>query len=362
MSTFEVRIRKIDNVEIHPNADALDLAVIGGYRAVVKRNEFKPGDLALYIPTDSLFTDISIAERLGIAPYLTGKNRNRVKVVRLRGSLSEGIVVPINKLIKYILNISELQDVSYILNFPKEGDDWTEALKVEKYEEPIPIIMQGKVRPWPSFLCKYDVENIKKSESLNAMIPEEEVIGTEKMHGSNLAVSVDIENDFKVYVCSRNNALEEDDQNIYWKTAKKYGLIDRLMQFAVLHKDTAKYVSLHGELIGVQDMRYGYSNGDTGFYAFDIRINNEFVDYDRFNVICLRLDIPMVPVLYRGPFDYDKIHEIDHGQSLIYPGHIREGTVIRPVKERYDQIAGRVQFKFVSEDYLTRKGNTTEFH
>lgn len=353
MSTLDVKIRKIDNVEIHPNADSLDLAVIGGYRAVVKRGEFKTGDLALYIPDDTLFTDLSVAERLGIAPYLTGKGKNRVKPVRLRGSLSQGIVVPLENLKEYLYS-------QLILTFEfHENEDWAQVLKVEKYEEPIPIQMAGKARPWPSFLCKYDVENINRPESMKAMVPLEQVVVTEKLHGTNTSLAWN-QTENQIYVCSRNTALEEDEKNLYWQVVKKTGIYEKFEKMALDY--SGETLSLHGEIVGVQDLKYGHGN-EKGFYAFDICEDGKFLNWFAFFGLCSMYKIPMVPIVYIGDYDYKIISEFSKGQSLLDPSHIREGVVMKTLDERYDYDAGRTQFKFLSEDYLVRKGkNVTELH
>jgi hypothetical protein len=69
----------------------------------------------------------------------------------------------------------------------------------------------------------------------------------------------------------------------------------------------------------------------------------------------------MVPVVYEGPYNYDTLTALAQGKTTLKTGDILEGLVVKPVKERYDPAAGRVQFKFISEDYLLRKGGT-ELH
>jgi RNA ligase (TIGR02306 family) len=371
MSNLDVKVRKVNSIETHPNADALDLAVIGGYRAVVKRDEFNAGDLVLYVPDDTLFNDLSVAEDLGIAPYLTGKGKNRVKPIRLRGELSQGIVVPLEKLNKW-LNAN----IGWTGTW-EENADVANLLNVEKYEEPISIQMAGKMRPWPSFIPKYDVENIKRPESMAAVIDGEEVVVTEKLHGTNVTIGVD--EDGKTWVCSRNTALQFDLENVYWKVSRKYGLGHKVRSYqratsttalgwrsdnagVAVIMDIVPPISLHGEIVGVQDLKYGHNGGDCGFYAFDIRVNGLFAPYDDFVKICTYYSIPMVPELYRGPYEYKTIAELAKGKTCLADGcHIREGVVAKPLFDRYDHDAGRVQFKFLNEDYLLRKGGT-EMH
>lgn len=114
-------------------------------------------------------------------------------------------------------------------------------------------------------------------------------------------------------------------------------------------------ISLHGEVVGVQDLKYGQKGGDIGFYAFDVMINGKFLDHDMLVEFCYRFDIPMVPVLYEGPYDYDELVKVASGKTTLGADHIREGGVVRPVKERLTHHGDRVVLKVVSDEYLTRK-------
>jgi len=383
MSTYEVKIRQITLIEPHPNADKLELVAIGGYRAVVQKGIHSVGDLILYIPDDSVFTNLDIAVLLKVDSYLTGKQKNRVKAIKLRGIVSQGIVLPLSVLRdNYYALYHSLVDarkeaakesgiivwIDPLAMGYTEGTDWAETLRLIKYEEPIPMQMAGKVRRWPDFLPHYDLENIKRPESMNALVPGEAVVGTEKLHGTNMTVAIGpgLEEDEKVFVCSRNNAIKEDDTNVYWRAARKYELSRKVetlrLAMSVARGVEVENVSLHGEVVGVQDLKYGYENGDVGFYAFDIRVDGQYVDHHVFVDLCNSYDIPMVPLVYSGPYDYDVVRSLANGKTTI-PGStdILEGVVVRPVKERDDLFAGRVVFKIISDDYLTRKGGS-ELH
>ncbi len=93
MSSLSCDVVKLD-IEPHPDADALDLARIGDYRAVVAKGMFKSGDMAVYIPEASVLPG-PVIEKLGLVGRLAGSNKNRVKAIKLRGVLSQGLVYPI---------------------------------------------------------------------------------------------------------------------------------------------------------------------------------------------------------------------------------------------------------------------------
>ena len=112
---------------------------------------------------------------------------------------------------------------------------------------------------------------------------------------------------------------------------------------------------LYGEVYGwVADLRYGHRPGHVSFVAFDIfdPATGRFHDYDEFTRAVEALGIPLAPVLYRGPWDPLRIAEWTEGPSRLFPGHIREGAVVRPVRERFDERVGRVILKQHGEGYL----------
>lgn len=349
MSKFNVPVLRLTSVTIHPNADKLDLATIGGYRAVVGKGQFADGDLVAYIPTDAV-VPADLAARLNIASYLVGPDKNRVKAIRLRGVLSEGIV----------LAASLFPDAT-------EGADLANSLGITKYEPPVPVSMQGLARSWPTFLPHYDIENIKRPEFRNLIREGTQVSITEKLHGTNVAYAwgPDLAPDESIYVCSRSLALKYDEQNLYWLAALRYDIPTRLT--ALLHLLTERlgkdieHLSVHGEVLGCQDLKYGSSNACPSFAAFDIRANGEFLDPASFKEVATAVGLNTVPELYSGPFDYEALDALSKGRDTLTNSHIREGVVIKPLVETYDPTIGRLVLKYVSDDYLTRKGGS-ELH
>src|SRR5581483_11604494 len=88
MSTFKVTAEKL-TIHEHPNADALELAQVGLYRAVVVKGRYQTGDWAIYVPEQAVLPQ-ELIDELGLANYLSGRDHNRVVPVKLRGQLSKG--------------------------------------------------------------------------------------------------------------------------------------------------------------------------------------------------------------------------------------------------------------------------------
>jgi RNA ligase (TIGR02306 family) len=365
-------------VEPHPDPEAhsIEMARVGGYASIVKKGQYKSGDVAIYIPEQSVVPEKILLE-MGLykrddegnplykeetetgerylAGGLAGPRGNRVKAVRLRGALSQGLV--------YTPSDDSLGEL-------EAGKDYTEVIGVTKWMPPIPIGFAGRLESCGSIRSYTDIENFKRFP--NVLTEGEEVICTEKLHGTCSIFHFDAEVD-RFFVSSKGMAKqgaalvnEVDDhgrsKNVYWRAANLYEVGERLREIAAM--SGAKTVALYGETVGVQDLKYGQNSGEVGFAAFDLAFDGEYVDYDQFKEAMDASEIPTVPLLYRGPYSQDKMWEVASGKEQ-YTGtesHMREGIVTRPVSERYDPEVGRVCLKFVSDDYLLRKNkDATEF-
>lgn len=372
MSTFEVKARRL-TITPHPDADALELAAIDDYRAVVRKGEFETGELIVYIPEQSVLPEWLIAE-LGLEGRLAGgtvlpdgsKLRDRVKAVRLRGQLSQGLVYRPNG------RLGELD----------EGTDYAEELGVSKWSPPIPLHMAGEVKPVPGLRSYTDIENIKRFPDV--LVPGEEVIAVEKAHGTCTVAGL-VDGEFVVSSkghASQGRALVENPGNVYWRMAERYALRGKLETLEAwlsgreswpqnpLYGERVAHgsaIHLYGETLGVQDLMYGLPKGELDFRLFDIRIGDQFLDYDAMLAIAAELELPVLPVLYRGPFDRETIEEVARGKEQVSGQEtgVREGVVVRPTTERSDPNLGRVILKVISPEYLLRKGGkdgeATEF-
>ena len=355
MSTLRVTAEPL-TVHEHPDADALELAQVGLYRAVVAKGAFRTGDYAVYIPEQAVLPDGLIAE-LGLTGRLAGSAKNRVRAVRLRGELSQGIVCR----------------PAAVLGLPgvdlaaahADGADFAELLGITKWVPPVPTSMSGQVEAAPELMPWVDIENLKRYPDI--FEPGEQVVVTEKIHGSACLFSYFAE-DGRVQVSSKGIgaqklALIEEDRNLYWRAVRAFRLPEVAAKIAV--DLGATRVGIFGEVFGagVQDLRYGADAGTAspGYAVFDVsaEIDGLLVWLDAAEV----LDgvLPLVPRLWSGPFDVAKLLELAEGAETVSGQglHLREGVVVRPSVERYSPVlGGRAIAKVVSEAYLTRKGGT----
>lgn len=381
MSSFSVTIKRIRAIEPHPNADAIEFAVIDGYRSIVKKGEFRSGDLVSYIPEASLLPEW-LLKRLGLwdaennRGKLSGKDGNRVKAIRLRGELSQGILYPV------IMDTHETGQIvtgedPWCFALVREGDDVGGILGITKYEPHIPVSMSGEVfNAGLELTLSFDVENWKSYPDV--LVDGEEVVFTEKLHGTCTVVAILPYKDAhpeafgekkNILIFSKglgskglvfkNN--EKNRDNLYVRATRK--LIERIDE---VQRDNLDGVAVPNFILGetfgpgVQDLAYGKEVGFRVFaaaygYRGDQRYQNwPFVE----GSLRAQFGFETVPVLYRGPFSVDEMMRHTDGQTTLGADHIREGIVVTPLVERYDPVIGRVSLKSVSADYLTRKGGT----
>ncbi|GAA2417324.1 RNA ligase (ATP) [Actinomadura vinacea] len=355
MSTLRVTAERL-TIHPHDNADALELAQVGLYRAVVAKGQFQTGDWALYIPEGSLLPDELIAE-LGLTGKLAGSQKNRVKAVRLRGELSQGIVCLPQAVSGVDLAEANAQD-----------RDFAEELGVTKWVPPIPVHMAGEVVSAADLLPWIEIEDIKRYPSM--FEAGEPVVATEKIHGSACLFSLV---GGEAFVSSKGFgakrlALAHNPKNLYWRAIESHGVAEAARRIADIFE--VERVGVFGEVFGrgVQDLAYGANAAgeQVGYAVFDVAIATaegpvRWLNSGELADVLAKVELPAVPRLYEGPYDEAALMDLASGKETVSGSseHLREGLVVRSAVERYSQVTvGRAIAKFISPAYLTRKGGT----
>lgn len=353
MANFDVLVRQINRIENHPNADRLELATVEGYRAVIAKGSFQEGERIIYIPVDALLP-LELIEQLGLMGKLAGPQQNRVHSVKLRGSLSQGIVMKAPE--------------DYLI-----GRSVMEELGITKFEPEIPEELKGEVFPLEANECfHFDIENIKSYP--HVLEHGEEVTLTEKVHGIFMVVgAVPHTSDNpefwngRAFVASKGLfgsrmafKTNTENQNVYVQAALENRLFEKAVE---LSDKLGQAVFIMGEVFGsgVQDLAYGMKNGQKRFLMFNVAVGHKnYLNDAEVENVALEYKIERVPVLYRGPFSEEVLELYTNGRETVsgQESNIREGVIITPVVEREDWSLGRVILKSVSEAYLLRKGGT----
>lgn len=326
-------IRTIDAIRPIEGADAIECAVVGGWTVVVKKGEYKVGDLCCYVEIDSWVPH-------ELAPFLSkgqepreynGVKGERLRTVKLRGQLSQGLLLPI--------------DVTF---FRDPGTDVSGSLNIQKWEAPIPAQLAGLVRgPFPTEVPKTDQERV---QNLTAEIAQYVLDGdvweiTEKLDGSSCTYYLDLNEEF--HVCSRNLDLKRDEANTLWKVAVQNNIEDKMRAFGLYG------IALQGELCGegIQKNRYGLKGQQ--FFLFDVYDVKQgcYLNPPARRNIATRLGICHVPVTVEEfviEQNVEQLLQMAEAKSELATTE-REGIVFK-------HIGGQLSFKAISNKFLLKGG------
>lgn len=366
-------------------ADNIELMAVNGWNVIVKKGEFKEGDLCVYFEIDSKLPVREWSEFML-------KKHYKVKTMKLNkfGVISQGLALPTNVFDITIpeeenIDLTEKLDVVYsvdednkrkaeISKYDKMRQRHLDLFKKNKLVKWLYKRMWGKrllfiflgkkrdTRTWPEWVSKTDEE---RCQNLPHLFPgdETEWIVTEKIDGTSTTFTMKRKGrktDF--YVCSRNVCFDKPEKadrcyyesNVYLEMADKYNIEEILTEMLEDHNDV-EFITIQGETYGqgIQNRDYGMNYHD--FMAFNLIFGYKNGEVQRFNplemsTILTWYDIPCVPVVHdcyvlpttcQELLDYaaDDISRIDGG--------MREGIVLR-TKD------GKQSFKAVSNEFLMK--------
>jgi RNA ligase (TIGR02306 family) len=331
-------IRKISDIQSIPGADMIELAIVDGWKVVVAKNvEHKVGDMVVYCEIDSFLPIKEEFEFLRKSSYKKmsdGTEGFRLRSVKLRGVVSQGLILPLKDL---QLSNKDLLEV---------GMDVTKELGIVKYEPPIPAELSGKVKGlFPSFLRKTDEERVQNLSNEYENLKQHKFYVTEKLDGSSATF---YSKDGVFGVCSRNLELLETEGNTFWKVARELKLEEWLTSQDVNY-------SIQGELIGesIQGNPYKIKGQTVGFFnAFNID-TQEYLGLEEFEKLISSMGLKSVPILDREftlPDTIDELLTYADEKSVLNSNFDREGVVIRSLDRK-------ISFKVISNKFLLNGGN-----
>jgi len=322
-------VRRISDVKDHPNADKLAIYKVDGWNVIDGIGKYKVGDMIIYCEIDSYlpvkpefeFLRRSSFKKMGILEGF------RLKTIRLRGILSQGLLIPV--------------DVLPSGRQYEPGEDVTEVLGILKYERPLPANLNGEVYgDFPSFIRKTDEERVQNMDY--ADLATQSYTVTEKLDGSSCTYYF---HDGHFGVCSRNLELLETDKNTLWNIARKYEIQEKL-------ESLGKSLAIQGEMIGlgIQKNIYKLNENDFRlFKVFDIR-EGTYYGIDAMIDLAEHLGLTTVPVLDRSltlPESVDDLLVYAESKSTLSDAH-REGVVL------YSNESQNVHFKVISNKFLEK--------
>jgi len=317
----EVTIKEVSPAE---NSDFLERITFEeiGWNAIAKKGLYEPGTKVFFIPAETILP-AELSDEMDVTKYLA---KGKVRVTRLRGNRSEGLIVPREKVEPYL---------PYLLSWEDPPSVQMKGNACRRADIPLEFEIFYKM---PNLLNETDVFD-----------PGESIYFSEKIHGTNTRVGFlksPETGEYQLYVGSHRIALRQDEKNLYWRTVLSLGI-----------KFPPDYI-FYGEIFGggvQKGMHYERAVPDILFFAATHK--GEYLTPRSFMALCSQEGIPRVkmhPTVYSG---IEKARMWADLESEYTDRHMREGVVL------VSAFRPRRMAKVIGFDYLAQKDNKkTERH
>lgn len=329
-------------------ANKIELATFEsiGWKCVVKKGEFKVRDKAVYFEIDSLLPLVPTFEFLAkgskakttILEDGTAIAGWRLKSVKMRGQLSQGLALPLSILPSFYKSEDSFGIPMIIKTDWSESEDVSEYIGVCKYEAPIPSNLAEIIKGYfPIFIPKTDAIRIQNCSKMIQEYADNDWVSTLKYEGSSCTI---YKKEGIFGVCGRTLDFIEDEGNTFWQVANRYNLKEKLPEgFAIQGEVYGEKLQGNPHNIKGQDI--------AAFNVFDIT-NQKFLNFSEMCNFLNGIGVPVVQFWSHGSLSgvtLDKLLEMADNTKL-------EGLVFKPTNEIIDLRFGRVFFKVISNNYL----------
>lgn len=342
-------VQVVGAVEPIEGADAIEKIRVLGWWVVTKKGEHRVGDKVVYCEIDSLLPEKTEFEFLRKNCYRQAiiaagqvllPAGFRIKTVKLRGQVSQGICFPLSFLPEGAST--------------EEGADVTEALGIVKFDPPLAASLSGRVKgTFPSFVPKTDETRVQVLEAVLARHRGKTFYLTEKLDGASVTAYL---RDGDYGLCSRNLRLDEGDlDNGMCRVARELNLETKLR---AARERLGFDLALQAEIIGPGIQGNKYARKAPGLFFFNV-VNLDtyrLEDHPRMLDILSSLGLEPVPQLGTIVLNHsvDQLVELAIGDSQLNPRSPREGIVLRPLSDESDPDLGRLSFKTVNPKFLLK--------
>lgn len=336
-------IQKILEINSIKDADAIEVATVLGWKVVVKKNLHKVDELIVYIEVDSLLPEHPAFEFLRVSSWNEKLKSYRLKSVKLRGQISQGLIVPISV-------FPEIKE-------PIEGMNVTELLGIVKYEPPVPAEISGDAKSfnWP--ISKTDEIRIQNLPKLLETMQGKPYYFSSKLDGTSSSFILDLDGQF--HVCGHNYSFKEKEGNTFWNLAKKYSIKEKLETY---FQKTGTHLAFQGETCGpgIQKNKLGLLEHDVFFFNVVDIDNRKVLSFEELITLCKEFGFKTVPILEQGnSFPYTTVEEMLSKSEGFYKNDGFENAMSRQEREgivvRTKDSA--ISFKVISNSFLLNKKN-----
>ena len=330
-------IRQVSAFLPIPEADRIQIALVEGWRCVCKKEEFQVDEWVVYCEIDSFLPIRPEFEHLRKTSYkkVGDKEGFRLKTVKMRGQISQGLLLPLSVL------DGKVNDENHTWNI---GDDVTEILGITKWEDE--QLSGHAMGPFPEGVPKTEAERIQNQTKEYQNLRTLTFHVTEKLDGSSCTMFWDGK---RAGICSRNLeqlAGSDSPQRKWW---------DKHPEISQKLEALGKNYAVQGELVGHKIARNTYKFNDMRLFVFSVFDRDEMAYLDPQGVQsvadALGLDtVPLVDNATQLPETMEEAIAMGDGKSLLNPKVDREGLVWV-----HGTAIDRVSIKSISNKYLVKE-------
>lgn len=251
----------------------------------------------------------------------------RVRSVRIRGVLSEGLVIPVPPCAEEAVGRG------------CDPADLAALLGVESYAAPVLPETHGDVVPEPEAFARYATP-IDDREAPDLFVEGEPVRVAELVHGVPLRVGLVYDTPTRTcplrFVGDACTARSEAGANVFSRTARR-AVDDRIFRDlpSELGVPFFRHFVLHLQIYGggVADLSYGHFVDRQSCLLVDVSADDRYLPWTSVERASTALSIPRVPLIYRGPYRSSSLPSWREGLSLLGGGHTRKGCLVVPEPE-----------------------------
>jgi hypothetical protein len=345
-------IQKILNVTPIEGADAIETAHVLGWQVVIKKGEYKAGDLCVYIQIDTVVPETEYFDFLRERKY-------RVRTIKLRKQISQGLIVP-------------LPPGRYV-----EGDDVTDVIGVKKYEKPdnnperfekprmpkkwykkwiylfkynflyklFPSLKRKQRSSFPTHLVSItDEERIQNMPQVLEQYAGKTFVVSYKLDGSSITIIHSrVLGQSKFRVCSRRFELHDKKNDWYrvFESTEFYLEIMKLVNYF-----NTNDIIVQGEAVGKFNGNHHNLQREQ-IRLFNIYVGGKRLKQNEFLDVCLKLNIPHCPKYKEVTLNHtlQEILKESEIKDILNPVAEAEGLVWRCVEDN-------MSFKVINNKYL----------
>lgn len=354
-------IRQISDIRPIAGADKIVVAQVDGWECVVQKDTFHIGDHVVYVEIDSVMPECPAFEFLRDRKF-------RVRTIKLRGQISQGLVLPLSVLPEGNYDLED--DVTELLGVTKYDPEAQQEAKLLQKQPSTPknafvrfmmrfrwyrkLFMKSKRKGgFPEWIVKTDETRI---QNLTTLFEQERDKGTlfsvtEKVDGQSATYYLRriSKKKYEFGVCSRNIRLDTPDDSSYWAVAKKYD-IEKALKRLIGDNNT---IVMQGEICGDRIQGNKYHINGYELFVFNLIYPDHKCTTHEIDELCAPLGFKTVPILEENkalPQTIAEMVEYSKGNSVVRKEQKREGVVVRNVRNN-------ISFKVINPDFLLAEKN-----